>query len=72
MPAGAKAWRAGLKSAMPIQSMRWAGRAAAGEDIVARRPGKNEFPVDQVRRYLEPGPIVLVSSRWRGKANIIR
>jgi flavin reductase (DIM6/NTAB) family NADH-FMN oxidoreductase RutF len=38
---------------------------------VARRPGKNDLPVDQVRRYLEPGPIVLVSSRWRGKANIM-
>ena len=25
----------------------------------------------QVRRYLEPAPIVLVSSRWRGRANII-
>jgi flavin reductase (DIM6/NTAB) family NADH-FMN oxidoreductase RutF len=38
---------------------------------VARRPSKNDLPVDQVRRYLEPGPIVLVSSRWRGKANIM-
>ena len=25
---------------------------------------KSDFPVSQVRRYLEPGPIVLVSSRW--------
>jgi flavin reductase (DIM6/NTAB) family NADH-FMN oxidoreductase RutF len=32
---------------------------------------KNDFPVSQVRRYLEPGPIVLVSSRWRGKTNIM-
>ena len=24
-----------------------------------------------VRRYLEPGPIVLVSSSWRGKTNIM-
>jgi flavin reductase (DIM6/NTAB) family NADH-FMN oxidoreductase RutF len=24
-----------------------------------------------VRRYLEPGPIVLVSSRWQGKTNIM-
>jgi len=38
---------------------------------VARRPGKIDFPVDQVRRYLVPGPIVLVSSRWRGKTNIM-
>jgi flavin reductase (DIM6/NTAB) family NADH-FMN oxidoreductase RutF len=27
--------------------------------------------VSQVRRYLEPGPIVLVSSRWHGKSNIM-
>ncbi|RJP26057.1 MAG: flavin reductase family protein [Candidatus Abyssobacteria bacterium SURF_5] len=32
---------------------------------------KNDFPVSQVRRYLEPGPIVLVSSRWKGKTNIM-
>jgi flavin reductase (DIM6/NTAB) family NADH-FMN oxidoreductase RutF len=32
---------------------------------------KTDFPVSQVRRYLEPGPIVLVSSKWRGKANIM-
>lgn len=32
---------------------------------------KVDFPVSGVRRYLEPGPIVLVSSRWRGKTNIM-
>jgi flavin reductase (DIM6/NTAB) family NADH-FMN oxidoreductase RutF len=32
---------------------------------------KRDFPVSQVRRYLEPGPIVLVSSRWKGKTNIM-
>jgi flavin reductase (DIM6/NTAB) family NADH-FMN oxidoreductase RutF len=35
------------------------------------RPRKRDFPVGQARRYLEPGPIVLVSSRWRDKANIM-
>jgi flavin reductase (DIM6/NTAB) family NADH-FMN oxidoreductase RutF len=30
-----------------------------------------DFPVDKVRRYLEPGPIVLVSSAWRGEKNIM-
>jgi flavin reductase (DIM6/NTAB) family NADH-FMN oxidoreductase RutF len=30
-----------------------------------------DFPVEQVRRYLEPGPIVLVSSRWKGQADIM-
>jgi flavin reductase (DIM6/NTAB) family NADH-FMN oxidoreductase RutF len=33
--------------------------------------GKIDFPVSQVRRYLEPGPIVLVSSAWRGETNIM-
>lgn len=36
-----------------------------------RHPRKSDFPVSQVRRYLEPGPIVLVSSKWRGKTNIM-
>jgi flavin reductase (DIM6/NTAB) family NADH-FMN oxidoreductase RutF len=36
-----------------------------------RRPSKRDFPVSQVRRYLEPGPIVLVSSAWREKTNIM-
>ena len=38
---------------------------------MATAPKKRDFPVSQVRRYLEPGPIVLVSSRWRGKANVM-
>ncbi len=29
------------------------------------------YPVDDVRRFLEPGPIVLVSSAWRGERNIM-
>jgi len=32
---------------------------------------KKDFPVDQIRRFLEPGPIVLVSSHWKGKHNIM-
>jgi flavin reductase (DIM6/NTAB) family NADH-FMN oxidoreductase RutF len=38
---------------------------------MARRPRKSDFPVSKVRRFLEPGPIVLVSSRWQGQANIM-
>ena len=38
--------------------------------MVTRRK-KRDFPVSQVRRYLEPGPIVLVSSRWKGDANVM-
>lgn len=32
---------------------------------------KDSFPVEKVRRYLEPGPIVLVSSAWNGRSNIM-
>jgi len=32
---------------------------------------KANFPVDEVRHYLEPGPTLLVSSAWRGKRNIM-
>jgi flavin reductase (DIM6/NTAB) family NADH-FMN oxidoreductase RutF len=32
---------------------------------------KKDFPVGEVRRFLEPGPIVLVSSAWKGKTNIM-
>jgi flavin reductase (DIM6/NTAB) family NADH-FMN oxidoreductase RutF len=34
-------------------------------------PARRAFPVAKVRRYLEPGPIVLVSSAWRGERNIM-
>jgi flavin reductase (DIM6/NTAB) family NADH-FMN oxidoreductase RutF len=30
-----------------------------------------DFPVSDIRRFLEPGPIVLVSSAWKGKTNIM-
>lgn len=32
---------------------------------------KKDFPVSQVRKYLEPGPVVLVSSFYKGKTNIM-
>ena len=32
---------------------------------------KKDFPVWMVRRYLEPGPIVLVSSHWENQNNIM-
>src|SRR4030067_70520 len=32
---------------------------------------KHTLPVEKVRRYLEPGPIVLVSSAWNGRRNIM-
>ena len=32
---------------------------------------KRDFPVEQVRRFLEPGPVVLVSSAWNGERDIM-
>ena len=32
---------------------------------------KKDFPVSEIRRFLEPGPIVLVSSAWKGEENIM-
>ncbi len=35
------------------------------------KPEKTDFPTSRVRRYLEPGPIVLVSSAHEGRMNIM-
>lgn len=32
---------------------------------------KRDYPVDQIRRFVEPGPIVLVSSHYKGEQNIM-
>jgi flavin reductase (DIM6/NTAB) family NADH-FMN oxidoreductase RutF len=32
---------------------------------------KKDFPVDKVRRFLEPGPVVLVSSAYKGERDIM-
>ena len=32
---------------------------------------KKDFPVSDVRRFIEPGPIVLVSSAWKGERTIM-
>lgn len=32
---------------------------------------KRDFPLDEIRRFVEPGPIVLVSSAWKGERNIM-
>ncbi|WP_447530012.1 flavin reductase family protein [Vreelandella sp. TE19] len=32
---------------------------------------KEDFPVSNARHFLEPGPIVLVSSRWQQQSNIM-
>jgi len=38
---------------------------------MAKPRDKRDFPVSEIRRFLEPGPIVLVSSAWRGQTNIM-
>jgi flavin reductase (DIM6/NTAB) family NADH-FMN oxidoreductase RutF len=35
------------------------------------RTAKRDFPVVNARQILEPGPVVLVSSAWRGKTDIM-
>jgi flavin reductase (DIM6/NTAB) family NADH-FMN oxidoreductase RutF len=32
---------------------------------------KNDFPVSDIRRFLEPGPVVLVSSYYKNETNIM-
>jgi flavin reductase (DIM6/NTAB) family NADH-FMN oxidoreductase RutF len=32
---------------------------------------KKSFPVDKVRRFLEPGPVVLVSSAYKGERDVM-
>lgn len=32
---------------------------------------KKDYPVAEIRRYLEPGPVVLVSSAWKRNTNIM-
>ena len=34
-------------------------------------PRKCDFPVEDIRQLLEPGPVVLVSSAWQGRTNIM-
>ncbi|WP_028297623.1 flavin reductase family protein [Olivibacter sitiensis] len=32
---------------------------------------KKDYPVSAVRRFLEPGPVVLISTQWKTKTNIM-
>jgi hypothetical protein len=32
---------------------------------------KRSYPLNEIRRFLEPGPIVLVSSAWQGSFNVM-
>jgi flavin reductase (DIM6/NTAB) family NADH-FMN oxidoreductase RutF len=42
-----------------------------GEKLSVKRYKKRDFAVHNARRILEPGPIVLVSSHWKGESNIM-
>lgn len=32
---------------------------------------KHDFPVSEVRRFLEPGPTIMVTSAWKGERNVM-
>jgi flavin reductase (DIM6/NTAB) family NADH-FMN oxidoreductase RutF len=36
-----------------------------------RRYRKKNYPTTEIRRFLEPGPVVLVSSAWKGERNMM-
>ena len=36
-----------------------------------KRYTKKDFPLEHIRRHLETGPILLVSSAWKGETNIM-
>ena len=36
-----------------------------------KKYNKKDFPVAEIRRFLEPGPIVLVSAHYKGETNIM-
>lgn len=47
-------------------------KVTAGSGIkAAKAKAKRNLPVAEIRRYLEPGPIVLVTSRWKGEDNVM-
>lgn len=67
-----------LRHPNPLHGNRWAGQGLTEvswkpvhEVSMIRTSRKTSFPVSRVRQYLEPGPIVLVSSHHRGETNIM-
>jgi flavin reductase (DIM6/NTAB) family NADH-FMN oxidoreductase RutF len=36
-----------------------------------RIPRKADFPVERIRRFLEPGPVVLLTSAWKGETDVM-
>lgn len=42
-----------------------------GVDELVKHYRQYRFPVEDVRRFLEPGPVVLLSSAWRGERDVM-
>src|SRR5581483_6019958 len=61
----------GTLGSSPRQASPAMTRRAQGAAAMAKRVKKRDFPVSKVRRYLEPGPVVLVSSRFRDETDIM-
>jgi flavin reductase (DIM6/NTAB) family NADH-FMN oxidoreductase RutF len=40
-------------------------------EVTMPRTTKKDYPVANVRHFLEPGPVVLVSSKWKSQTNIM-
>ena len=38
---------------------------------MARMSAKADLPLAQVRRYLEPGPVILLTSAWQGERDVM-
>jgi flavin reductase (DIM6/NTAB) family NADH-FMN oxidoreductase RutF len=43
----------------------------AGARPAMKRIRKKDFPVENIRHYLEPGPTLLVTSKWKDRQNIM-
>jgi flavin reductase (DIM6/NTAB) family NADH-FMN oxidoreductase RutF len=56
---------------MPLRCGQWAWRRRAGYERIMPNYVKKDFPLHNIRRFLEPGPIVLVSSAYRNETNIM-
>jgi flavin reductase (DIM6/NTAB) family NADH-FMN oxidoreductase RutF len=61
----------GLFRPTPPASARIEASGRFFEHLGFAMTGKRDFPVNRTRRHLETGPIVLISSAWRGKSNIM-
>jgi flavin reductase (DIM6/NTAB) family NADH-FMN oxidoreductase RutF len=57
--------------AAPVLDRSTIPHAAPTRGAPVKKHAKKDFPVSNIRRFLEPGPIVLVSSAWKGKTNIM-